>query len=258
LLAGYGQELVQIGELPHRLRHQKTKCRLRLDYMAEAVGLTAGRFRRPKLKILDSYRAEKIVLPRDCYRYAVLFPKSNYVNLTWPASYSNDLAYSLRNTGIYPVMMLEKAEPPFTPGEGAFAVRGNWHGPYPGPVMVGLQYEVMAAKIEGASIVVGNDSFGAHLAAAIGVPVLAIMGPTNGHVVFGHAPNVNVFTHDTGEVSCTGCHFGVDYRPACDVGCESLQSLRPAYVLWEIMEVLTTNLESSKESNLTRFVAKST
>jgi ADP-heptose:LPS heptosyltransferase len=77
-------------------------------------------------------------------------------------------------------------------------------------------------------VVVGNDSFPAHLAGTVGVPTLALMGPTVASV-FAHLPDVECLASN--GVDCTGCHFRKPFRAACDQGCMSLYRLFPDDVL---------------------------
>jgi hypothetical protein len=82
---------------------------------------------------------------------------------------------------------------------------------------------------------VGNDSFPTHLAGAVGVPTLALMGPTR-PTVFAHAPAVECLASAT--IDCTGCHFGPTFRAACDQGCQSLFRLYPDAVLRRVLAIL--------------------
>jgi hypothetical protein len=220
------------------LRESQTQlARKRLDYMASCVGLAPGRHQRPAIRIPLEHQRRPVSLPPDCTAYSVLFPTSNYGNREWNASHWIALAYSLRKSGIYPVIMIERANRHFTPGVGSFAVRGNWKGPYPGPVMVGSSYWTLAATLQEAKFVVGNDSFGVHLAGTIGRPVLAVMGPTRADIVFGHMPNVR--TIHNRSMPCSGCHFQQPaYRHDCNTVCESLHGLKVADVLWGCLDML--------------------
>jgi len=85
----------------------------------------------------------------------------------------------------------------------------------------------VAALMRRAALVVGNDSFPAHLAGTVGVPTLALLGPTK-PTVFAHMDTVECLTS---AMDCTGCHFQAPFRAACDQGCMSLYQLLPDDVL---------------------------
>ena len=92
----------------------------------------------------------------------------------------------------------------------------------------------LAALVRRAACVVGNDSFPAHLGAAVGTgPVLALLGPTKASV-FAHAPNVTCLS---GPWDCSGCHFAAPFRAACDQGCQSLEGLSVAAVFGRVAAV---------------------
>lgn len=82
------------------------------------------------------------------------------------------------------------------------------------------------ALLSRAAVVVGNDSGIAHLAATIGVPTVAAMGPTDPEIVFGHCHDV-LTPIVASSVECAGCHFAGHrgFQGACDHGCEALQAI---------------------------------
>lgn len=97
-----------------------------------------------------------------------------------------------------------------------------------------------AALIRRADLVVTNDTGLAHVAGTIGVPTVAICGPTRPEVIFAHMPEVTGFRMDPATVPCVGCHFGGDrgYRAACATGCEALYRLSPGSVLEGLRPIL--------------------
>ena len=90
----------------------------------------------------------------------------------------------------------------------------------------GFSWSHVMALVSRAAVVAGNDSGIAHLAATIGVPTVAAMGPTDSEVVFGHCFDV-VRTVTSSAVGCVGCHFQGDrgFQVACDHGCDALQTI---------------------------------
>ena len=90
----------------------------------------------------------------------------------------------------------------------------------------GFGWPHVLALLRRATLVAGNDSGIAHLAATIGRPTVAAMGPTDPEVVFGHCLDaVRPLRAET--VPCVGCHFaaGTPFSVACDHGCEALDAL---------------------------------
>jgi hypothetical protein len=139
----------------------------------------------------------------------VLFPQSAWRTREWPANYWIDLAWKLRDHGIATITSLQDQDRNFA------------NTPY---YIWGFSFQSLAALIRKAVIVVGNDSFPAHLSGTLGVPTMALLGPTRA-TVFAHIPEVMCLS-STG-LECTGCHFGAPFRPACDQGCMSLYRLFP-------------------------------
>jgi len=98
--------------------------------------------------------------------YAVLHPFASEAAKTWPASRFAKIALHLRNAcGLEPVFVAGPDDDT-RPFEG-FRV---WRG---------APLEDVKSLMAGAQIFVGNDSGPAHIAAAFGVPVVAIFGASN-------------------------------------------------------------------------------
>lgn len=85
----------------------------------------------------------------------------------------------------------------------------------------GTTWPMTAALFQGA-LVIGNDSGPVHLAGSLGVPAIAVCGPTWGQ--FDRYPSVLELSLDG---ACSGCWFKRDYgfRSACDRGCRMLGEL---------------------------------
>src|SRR5262249_27992100 len=83
----------------------------------------------------------------------------------WPAERFADIADHLHVGGLEPVFLAGPADDP-SPFAKYSAVRN-----------AGL--DRVKSLISGASLFVGNDSGPAHIAAAFGVPVVALFGPSN-------------------------------------------------------------------------------
>jgi ADP-heptose:LPS heptosyltransferase len=108
----------------------------------------------------------------------------------WPARYFGELAGRLRARGRQPVILIG-------PGEGAIADDLSRAARYELPV-VGRNSDVagLAAVATGLRLLVGNDSGPMQLAACVGIPVVALFGPT-----------------DPGRTAPLGCGHRVVSRP---------------------------------------------
>lgn len=204
----YAAELADRGRRP------------RLDYVREFLGLTDVEPVRPTLRVSAADRewaaGEAAGLGG---RPVLLFPQTAWVPREWPAAYWVDLSWRLKAVGVPVLVLLADKDPRFTN-----TPRYSWGTP------VGR----LAALMDRAAVVVGNDSFPAHLAAAAGVPTLALLGPTR-PTVFAHAPAVECLA--SAAIDCTGCHFAAPFRAACDQGCQSLYRLSPEAVLRRVVEL---------------------
>jgi ADP-heptose:LPS heptosyltransferase len=187
--------------------------RPRLDYIREFLGISSPLVR-PRLNI-DSH--DQVWAARTAFEagspLVLLFPQAVWKPREWPASYWVDLAWKLKEAGASVQMLLVNEDPRFanTP---AF----RWNTSIP----------KIAALMKHAALVIGNDSFPVHLAGTVGVPTLALMGPTK-PTVFAHMPEVECLASTA--IDCTGCHFQAPFRAACDQGCMSLYRLFPEDVL---------------------------
>ena len=92
--------------------------------------------------------------------------------------------------------------------------------------------EVLAAVLGLARACVSNDSGAMHVAAAVGVPLTALFGPTNEHETapLAHAP-MELLIH---EVSCRPCMLR-----ECPIDHPCMRDLDPARVLASVRRMLT-------------------
>ena len=94
-----------------------------------------------------------------------------------------------------------------------------------------------AAMFERAALVIGNDSGMVHLAGFLGVPALAICGPTVGSCVFGNYPSVRIAQ---APMFCNGC-MGMThhYNPRwCRLSCDALTNFQAPDVLKVALDML--------------------
>lgn len=97
--------------------------------------------------------------------YTVLHPFASAPGKTWPAERFVAVARRLQQTGLEPVFISGPADnaAPFA----EFRVRRN------------APLSELKTLISGAQLFIGNDSGPAHIAAAFGVPVVVLFGPSN-------------------------------------------------------------------------------
>jgi hypothetical protein len=194
--------------------------RSRIDYIRSFLNVTTPLVR-PTLRIapeVEKWADEKARELGD--PLIMLFPQTAWVTREWPANYWVDLAWKLKAAGGRPLVLMQGEDARFknTPV--------YWWG-FPVPNL--------AALMKRAALVVGNDSFPAHLAGTVGVPTLALMGPTR-RTVFGYSPDVVCL--GSSRIECTGCHFQAPFRAACDQGCLSLYRLFPEDVFASVAHLL--------------------
>jgi heptosyltransferase-2 len=159
----------------------------------------------PALTVPDSartwWRAErgKLELPEHYYVFAAC---ARYPTKQAPATLWHDIAAELaaRNSGAFVIVG--------TPAEleSLSRIAGSIAGTIENaPVVVLAQPDIThtAAIVESAQAVVSNDTGPAHLSAALGVPTVALFGPT--HPVLGFEPLGNRAAAYTVDVFCSPC-----------------------------------------------------
>jgi len=160
---------------------------------------------------------------RDPDRIAVVVPGARWKNKRWPAASFAEVASGLRDAaGLEPVIAGDA-----TDREAAEAVRALVPGGA-ASLVGGTDLTGLAALLKRARVVIANDSGPAHLAAAVGTPVVALFGPT--HEAFGFAPRGPAVRVISRDLPCRPCsvHGGTRCprgRRAC------LDDIAPAEVL---------------------------
>lgn len=148
---------------------------------------------------------------------AVLAPYSAYGVRNWPLHRWVELEDALLASG-FATAILD------APGDGrrtAMFRGARYWGQKPGRV---------AAIVGGADIVAGNDSGICHLAGVLGVPAVAVCGPTDGEAIFGWYGCVR---NIQAPADCSPCYWlaARGYKRACVHGCDALWAIRPESVL---------------------------
>lgn len=133
-------------------------------------GVQAPAHASPELMVPDSLREQGRCRAGENGRpFIVLHPGSGSLRKNWPAPAFHELARILETrTGCRIVSLLGPAEEE----QSGFA---EW----PGSVLRGLSLGEVAGVLAAAQVYVGNDSGITHFAAAVGVPTVALFGPTD-------------------------------------------------------------------------------
>ncbi|MBI5584765.1 MAG: hypothetical protein HY892_13195 [Deltaproteobacteria bacterium] len=196
----------------------------RLDILKELLGVTDCANVRPGQQIspksLQWADQTYLKISQDKYKFVMLFPGANFSSRQYPANYWCCLAWELFGKGI-PCAVFDTA---YSEMLEKFPL---W--------FYGVEMEDLAALVKRADLVVGNDSFPAHLSGTLGTPALVLLGPTNPQV-YRYLPDVRTLSSD--RIDCSGCHFGPPFRSVCDLGCLSLYRLFPEEVLGAIFDIL--------------------
>lgn len=165
----------------------------------------------------ESFGAGKIV---------ALAVKSDYPLRTWPKAKMLRVARELEASGLRTVA-LDRLDLNVSD--------------FPGRYLYGASLLRVLALLRRCDALVGCDSGLAHVAGTMGLPTVAILGPTDPGIVFGHLPEVVPVRVDPQTVPCVGCHFSAagGYGADCDrLGCDALASLSWRVVYDRAMEVL--------------------
>lgn len=154
----------------------------------------------------------------DPERRIVVNPWAAWASRNWAEHGYWDLMWELHAKGWQVLLM----------GRGEMDSKG---APY---CVWGTTWPLAAALFKTAKLVVGNDSGPAHVAGCMGVPALALCGPTTG--MFDRYPSVLELSLDG---ACSGCWFRRErgFRSSCDRGCRMLGQLPVESVLEVIKHV---------------------
>jgi len=164
------------------------------------LGVTA----QPKRPRLEMNPMDREMGRRDSAD-VLIFPFSYSPVRTWPKSYFVELGLLLKAAGLSVKAVMEQRD---------YAFFMPFH------CIVGQSWHYIAAAIQSARLVIGNDSGPAHLAGTIGTPTIAIQGATTERI-YAHIPEV--LSYRKKALGCAGCHcLPPDFRATCDSGCLEL------------------------------------
>ena len=218
------------GRMEGPQRHTVDRYLEPLDRLGIAHACTV-----PSLRVapsdLDTARAllSEAGIP-DPTRTAIFVPGARWPNKRWsPASFAAVAAELRERDGLQPVIVGDAADL-----EVAEAVRAQMPG---GAAQLAGRTGLagLAALLSLARVAVANDSGPAHLAAAVGTPVVAIFGPT--HEAFGFAPRGECVRVVSRDLPCRPCTVHGGLR--CPRGLRAcLDDLPPAEVLSAARDLL--------------------
>lgn len=193
-----------------------------LEWIADRLGVKETP-RRPRLNMNAMDRE----MGRRASANVLIFPHCVWPPRTWPKSYFVELAWRLAQRGLSIKMVTEHRDYELL----------MFHGIYK------KSWDYIAAAIQWADLVIGNDSGPAHLAGTIGTRALAIHGPTQERI-YGYVPEVTSYRKKA--LPCAGCHCLPPFPigGACQLGCGELYRTFPEDVLPVALGLL--NMEGSK------------
>ena len=166
-------------------------------------------------------------LGRKASARVLIFPEGAWAARVWPRNYWLELCHLLKAAGVDLAVATEKRAEDF----GAFRC------------IYGQSLAFVAAAIQRAQLVIGNDSGPAHLAGTIGTKTLTIQGPTTERI-FAHIPEVVSFRQRA--LDCAGCHGLPPFRESCAAGCHELYRTFPEDVFAEAMEAAGCRVISAR------------
>jgi hypothetical protein len=172
-----------------------------LEWIAHYLGIRHP----PKRPRLDMSPMDREMGRRDSAD-VLIFPFSYSPVRTWPKAYFVELGLLLKEAGFSVKFVTEQRD---------YAFFMPFH------CIVGQSWNYIAAAIQSARLVIGNDSGPAHLAGTIGTPTIAIQGATTERI-YSHIPEV--VSYRKKALGCAGCHCLPEksFRHTCDYGCLEL------------------------------------
>ena len=172
--------------------------RTRFQLWCESLGLTGLKPVRPHYQETSENTTwannewcNNTIAP-DCKKRVLVFPDCAWGIRTWPRAYFIDLIAALKEKGYAVTAMAgQKYNIDYI---------NCFH-------MWGLPLDKVAAMINSADLIIGNDTGPTHLSGTINKTTVAICGPTDGKLVFGHDENVLPVFLNEQKIKCKRCHF---------------------------------------------------
>jgi ADP-heptose:LPS heptosyltransferase len=179
--------------------------------------------KRPRIDMVNPMERE---MGRRDSADVLIFPFSYSPVRTWPKAYFVELGLILKHAGFSVKFVTEQRD---------YAFFMPFH------CIVGAGWNWIAAAIQSARLVIGNDSGPAHLAGTIGTPTIAIQGATTERI-YSHIPEV--VSYRKKALGCAGCHClpQNQFRASCDSGCLELYRTFPEEVAQHAIMILNAQL----------------
>src|SRR5215471_18361834 len=202
-----------------------------LEWIAYHYGISDVVPKRPRLNLIPMDRE----MGRRDSADILLFPNSYSPVRTWPRNYFVELGLLLRKAGYSVKVVTEQRD---------YAFYMPFH------CIVGMSWNYIAAAIQVARLVIGNDSGPAHLAGTIGTKTIAIQGATTERI-YEHIPEV--ISYRKKALACAGCHcLPPDFRASCEIGCLELYRTLPE----EVAEFALSTLKRQEDEDEIAFCEK--
>lgn len=170
---------------------------------------------------------------RDEHQIIVIHPGPTWLVREWPLNLWIDLTE--RMTAELPAIIIQiggdysYSKRTFRPAHVKHAI--DWTNQ--------LTLMQTVALLERAAAFVGIDSGPLHIATVLGVPAVALFGPTDGRLTVPPRANVQIIT---GAPTCLGCHHHasgpVHWRTGCPNNITCMQTISPANVLTALRKAL--------------------
>ncbi|MDR3721806.1 MAG: glycosyltransferase family 9 protein [Candidatus Acidoferrales bacterium] len=180
-------------------------------------------FERPRLDLPPLERE----LGRAASAQVLVFPQGHWTPRVWPRNYYVELCHRLKRHGCNVAVVLTEPDAAFSQFR----------------TIAGQSLLFVAAMMQRAELVIGNDSGPAHLAGTLGRPVLAIHGPTTERI-FAHLPEVTCLRKRA--LDCAGCHCLEPFRASCELGCHELYRTFPETVAEQALRLLGSETRNQK------------
>lgn len=153
----------------------------------------------------------------------IIFPETFHKNREWNLNNSAKLSHLLYGEKMNPISLFNTA-PKNTKGERSHnCIWARW----------GLSGREMASLVKRADLVVCVDTAPLHFAGTLGIPCVALYGPTHPRFVAAHYENHHGLVPDKNRYQCAGCNWGAPYNRSCSTyGCGAINTITP----WEVRD----------------------
>ena len=146
------------------------------------------------------------LLARQSRPYAVIQAGAGWANKTWPSAWFGQVAQEIARRTDHDVLV------PIAPGEEHLAQAVVEHSDGAARAVDAGPFSALAAILRGSRLVLGGDTGPIHMADALGVPVLCLIGPTDPKRNGPYHGADGVLWH---QLPCSCCYKRFDEPKAC-------------------------------------------